>query len=147
TIVALLSVAGVRHAQVSDDTHPRLFHFCHQVEFQTAIEAGPRREILRKMLGTLVREADSMWSLYYVLDLAMKYDLQEGLPQALSVVNNRNSQPHIRQLAILAIGKLGNESHAAVLENVFDDASRTGNTSVNDRVYHQQVRDLALLAA
>jgi hypothetical protein len=144
SILTLLSVAGIRHDKVADETHPKLFHFCHQAEFQAAIEGGPRREVLRRMLGKLVREADNIWSLYYVLDLAMKYDLQEGLPQALGVVANRNSQPHIRQLAILAVGKLGDKSHLPLLESQFDDSSRTGSHSINERVYHQQIRDLAL---
>jgi hypothetical protein len=144
SIVTLLSVAGIRHDQVADETHPKLFHFCHEAEFQKAIEEGPRREVLRKMVGTLVREADNMWSLYYVLDLAMRYDLKEGLPQALSVVANRNSQPHIRQLAILTIGKLGDKSHLPLLEAQFNDTTHTGSHAINERIYLQQIRDLAL---
>lgn len=147
SIVTLLAVAGIRHDLVSDETHPKLFHFCHQADFQAAIGTGARREVLRKMVGTLVREADNMWSLYYVLDLAMKYDLKEGLPQALTVIGNRNSQAHIRQLAILAVGKLGDKSHLPLLEGTFDDATRTGSHSMNDRVFHQQLRDLALAVA
>lgn len=147
SIVTLLAVAGIRHDEVSDETHPKLFHFCHQPDFQAAISTGPRREILRKMVGTLVRESDNMWSLYYVLDFAMKYDLKEGLPRAIEVLDNRNSQAHIRQLAILAVGKLGDKSHLPLFEKIFDDATRTGSHSLNDRVFHQQIRDLALAVA
>ena len=147
TIVALLAVSAARHEEVSDETHPKLFHFCHQAEFKAAIDAGPRREILRRMVGTLIREADSLWSLYYVLDLAMKYDLEEGLPQALAVLNNRTSQPHIRQLAVLTVGKLGDETHLEAVESLLDDDTRTSTHTINNRVYHQQLRDMALAVA
>ena len=147
SIVALLATAGIRHKQVSNETHPKLFHLCHQIKFQEAIRQGPRREILRGMLGTLVRDADNIWSLYYVLDLAMKYDLKEGLPQAIAVLENAESQAHIRQLALLTIGKLGDDTNLPLVEKLFSDEFRTGSYSINDHVYHQQIRDLALAVA
>lgn len=145
TVAGLLFAVSDEGVNCNYQSSSALYSLCYQNTFAAAIETGGRRPLLRQMLGAWIRRCDS-WAAYQCLSLAMRYELKEGLVPAEKVVGNVANQPYVRQAGILAIAKLGDESHLPLLEKLLEDPSRISTQRINNVNYETQLRDIALAA-
>lgn len=145
SVAAFLFAASEDGVTVDLQSGSAICSFCYQQSFTAALESNDKKNILRKMLGRWVERGED-WTAYQCLSLAMRYDLKEGLVPAVKVVKNPANQPYIRQNAVLAIAKLGDESHIELLESLLDDDARCTQQRIKNVTYEAQIRDVALAA-
>ncbi len=145
SIAAMLFAASDKQVRVPQTSGSTLATLCYQPEVQNAMNHPGRSPILRRLLGDWIRRNDS-WAVFQNLSLAMRYDMKEGLVAARGLIENPGNQPYIRQNAILAIVKLGDQDDIPLLETLLDDESRCAIQRIQDRTYETQLRDVALVA-
>jgi hypothetical protein len=145
SIASLLFAAGDDNVHLNLQSESILSSLCHQSELRNAMLDTSKKKFVEKMLGAWIKRGDG-WTAYQSLSLAMQYDLKEGLVPAAKALENPGSQPYVRQNAILAIAKLGDDSHIALLESALDDKSRCATQRIKDVTYQTQIRDVALAA-
>lgn len=145
SIAALLFAVDDEQVALNFQSVAALCSFCYQPTLANAIEDAGKRRILRKMLGAWIKRGDG-WTGYQCLSLAMRYDLKEGLAPAIKVLQNAADQPYIRQNAILAVAKLGDESHLPLIEALLEDKSKCATQRMNNVTFETQLRDVALAA-
>jgi hypothetical protein len=100
----------------------------------------------RKLLGNVVARAEDSATAQAV-QLAMIYDLKEGLGPALKLLD---APPRVRfymQYAMLVVARFGDDSHLVVLEKLFSDNTLLSTTSSRGVRREVQIRDSALAAA
>ncbi len=144
-ITALLFAASEQDASLGMEATMVLCTLCRQPTMADAMKDPSKREILAQMMSRWI-EPSQGWAAYQTLFLSMKYDLKEGLKPALALLENPGEQPYARQQAILAVAKLGDQSHAERLEALLDDSSRCNAHRVNNVTFETQIRDVALVA-
>ena len=85
---------------------------------------------------------------FYCLNLAMRYDLKEGLELAERILASDNVMTRYREYAVLTIAKLGGDEQVSILEQLLDDpAVCQQRTDSKTKIKTQtQVRDIALAA-
>lgn len=145
SIAAMLFAASDEQVRVPQTSGATLATLCYQPEVQNAMNHPGRSPILRRLLGDWIRRNDS-WAVFQNLSLAMRYDMKEGLVAARGLIENPGNQPYIRQNAILAMVKLGDQDDIPLLETLLEDESRCAIQRVQDRTYETQLRDVALAA-
>jgi hypothetical protein len=122
--------------------------FFRQDVFASAMQVGPQRDILGKMLGLWIENARS-WEGFHAMLLAMQYELPQGLAPAQRLLESEVSdenQAVYRGFALQTFARFGDTSHIPIVEPLLDDASPYGgalNVSGNAK-YQTQVRDIAL---
>lgn len=148
-IAAMLYVASRPDVNVSAQTSQIVFQCCFQGYFHKAITEGAHRALLRSLLGMAIERAED-WPAYVALQLAMRYDLTEGLAPAIRTLsgqaNNQASLPFVRQFAILTIAKFGDPAHRELLEGLLDDPTPCSSLTIEKVRYETQLRDVALAA-
>jgi hypothetical protein len=144
-IAALLFAASEQDASLSMQATMVLCTLCRQPTLADAMKDPGKREILARMMGQWIGQSQG-WSAYQTLFLSMQYSLKEGLKPALALLENPGEQAYARQQAILAVAKLGDESHAQRLEALLDDATRCSAHRTNNVTFETQIRDVALVA-
>jgi hypothetical protein len=147
SIAALLLVASREDVELAN--HANLMSLCYRsTEFDAAIRTGQAKESLRALLGHLIsRGSDGPADPYLTqrFHFSLYYDLKEGLGPARQVVSERLGIPHVRQYALLVLGKLGDEHDEQLIENLLDDPGVvTSHHPVNGKRITTQVRDIAL---
>ena len=148
---SLGSVVALLFAAVSDDvklglqTSYMLVNFCNQASFDEGMNDPAKRKVLRKMLSEWIRRSQGAVAQQSMF-LAMRYGLNEGLIPATRILRNRGEQPFIRQTAMMAVAKLGDDSHVPLLETALDDATRISSHRIDNVQYETQLRDVALAA-
>jgi len=145
SVASLLFAAGDEKVHLNLQSQSILCSLCYQSEVRNAMFDTSKKKFVEKMLGTWIKRSDG-WTAYQSLSLAMQYDLKEGLVPAVKTLEKPGTQPHVRQNAILAIAKLGDDSHIALLESLLDDESRCASQRIKDVTYQTQIRDVALAA-
>lgn len=146
SVAAMLFVALAGDAETNQQAAGFVYNFCYQQSFRNALTGGKNKDILRKMIGAWVQRGDE-WIGYQGMMLALQYDLQEGMVPAERMLKNDNSQPHLRQYAIVTVAKFGNDSHLPLLEKMLQDQRVCGTWQINNNVnISTQVRDVALAA-
>jgi hypothetical protein len=145
SIVALLFAAADNDVKLNFHSGSAISSFCYQTSLTNAMNDPSKKPILSKMLGSWIKRSDG-WTAYQSLSLAMRYGLKEGLIPAVKVLEQPGNQAYIRQNAVLAILKLGDESHMKLLESVLDDESRCTRQQIKNVSYETQLRDVALVA-
>jgi len=145
TVAAMLFAVSDQKVDLNFEAASALGSFCYQTELQNAMMDTEKRTILRRLLGDWIKRGDG-WTAYQSLSLAMRYELKEGLVPAQKVLENPGNQPYIRQNGILAIAKLGDQSHTPLLESLLEDESRCASQRIKDKTYETQIRDVALAA-
>ncbi len=144
TIAAMLFIATNKKIVLPEAASAAVFGFCYQPSFQTAIDRGNGKEVVRRLLGQWVARSDGR-NAYQALALSMRYDLQQGIEVAESTLTNGN-QAYVVQYAMLMIAKLGTEKHLPLLESYLDDNTRTTTRRINNVSFETQIRDVALAA-
>jgi hypothetical protein len=145
SLVAFLFAVGDEHVPLNFQTAGAVGGLCGQPAFGNALEEPAKRKILRKLLGAYIERSEG-WGAYQSLNLAMRYDLKEGLVPAVKIVRNRGEQAHIRQYAILTLAKLGDESHFKLIVPLLEDKTRCATQRINNVTFETQLRDVALVA-
>jgi len=145
SIAALLFAAGDKNVHLTLQSGSYLCSLCYQTEWQNAMNDTVKKKFARQMLGAWVKRGDG-FTAYQTLSLAMRFDLKEGLVPAVKLLENPGNQAYIRQNAILAITKLGDDSHAKLLESLLEDATQITARKMKDVTYTTQIRDVALAA-
>ncbi len=109
-------------------------------------QATERAVMAKSLLASVIARAEDS-ALTQAVQLAMVYDLKEGLGPALKVLD---APPRIRfylQYAMLVVARFGNDSHRAVLEKFFTDTTLLSTTSTKGVRREVQIRDSALAAS
>jgi hypothetical protein len=148
---ALGSIAALLFAAISDSvnlglqTSYNLVNFCSQASFAEGMNDPATSKVLRKMLSQWIKRSNGTVAQQSMF-LAMRYDLKEGLVPATRILQNAGEQPFIRQTAIMTVAKLGDATHAQLLETALDDATRISSHRIDNVQYETQLRDVALAA-
>jgi hypothetical protein len=147
SIAALLLVATRDDVELTNQAN--LMSLCYRsTDFDAAIRSGPSQAALRTLLGRLIaRGSDGPGDPYLTqrFHFSLYYDLKEGLGPARQVVGQRLGIPHVRQYALLVLGKLGDEQDERLVESLLDDPGViTSHHAVNGKRITTQVRDIAL---
>jgi hypothetical protein len=145
-IAAMLFVAGHSEASLPPTASQTMFQACFQAQFHAAMTEGPQQRILRPLLAQVIRQADD-WPAYLALQLAMRYDLPEGLVPAERTLKDQGGNRNlnfIRQFAILTVAKFGDSTHTPLLERLLVDDTPCSSMTINQVRYETQIRDIAL---
>jgi hypothetical protein len=118
---------------------------CGQPSFVEGMNDPAKSKILRKMLSQWIQRGEGAVA-QQTMFLAMRYDLKEGLIPATRILRNAGEQPFIRQTALMTVAKLGDASHAGLLESALEDATRISSHRIDNVQYETQLRDVALAA-
>ncbi len=146
-IAALLFMGGRSEVPVSEATISYICSFFYQPQFVEAVRGGgPYDESLRSLLGAWVgrKFQGDVETAKQNLMLALRYDLKEGLPTAIDLLNRGGASDHVTQYAILAVGKLGGPEHIDHLLPYLDDTGICGSQTIAGDRYIAQIRDVAL---
>ena len=81
---------------------------------------------------------------YHAFLLAMRYDLREALVPAADMLRDQGGHAHMRQYALLVVGRFGTREHLALLERQLSDTAVCMNATVNNQRVQVEVRDVAL---
>ena len=144
TVAAILLVAAAKDVPIEDQIGIQLSNFVYQSGFQTAARSGSLSTPLKKLLSKWVSKDTGVTVGYYNLMLAFSFELAEGLDTAVRVLAVESVQPHIRQYALLAVGRFGNKQHVSAVEPSLKDTTNCFVQQVNNRQVQTQVRDVAL---
>ena len=142
---ALLLLAADEQVGVSPQASSIIYSLCHQPAFKGAIYSGRLKGVTRRLLGCWIARGEDATA-YQGLNLAMTYDIPEGLVPAEKLLQAGGQQPHVLQFGILTIAKLGDERHLEVLETLLHDKTLVSRPRINNMVYEAQLRDVALAA-
>ncbi|MBI2823859.1 MAG: hypothetical protein HYX69_04105 [Planctomycetia bacterium] len=147
TVAALLFVGGDSDVPISPQSAMAVTNFCYQQPFRQAIAGGDKNPILKKLLGAWVRRSftNDPSSMQQTMMLALQFNLREGIEPALAMLKEPGSPPHMRQYAVLVVGKFGGADDVARLEPLLSDQSVCGHQQLAaNQVVETQVRDVAL---
>lgn len=115
--------------------------------FATAIQDGPHRELLRKMLGTWIETSEG-WDAHHAMSLAMQYDMPVGVHPARRILEGDMKQPntHFSGYALFTVARFGDKSDYALVESFLDDETPYGGTIAvgGKKKVRTQMRDIAL---
>lgn len=145
SVMAMLFVGLAGEAEGNQPAASLVYNFCYQPSFRNAIMGGKSKDLLRKMLGAWIRKGDD-WVGYQGMMLALQYDMPDGLIPAERMLKNENTQPHLRQYAIVTFAKLGDPATQPILEKVLSDQRVCGTWQFNNVNIETQIRDVALAA-
>lgn len=145
SIAALLFAAVGDNVNLGLQTSYHLVNFCNQASFVEGMNDPAKSKVLRKMLSQWIPRSTGTVA-QQCMFLAIRYDLKEGLIPATRILQNVGEQPFIRQTAIMTVAKLGDATHAHLLETALEDATRLGSHRSDNVQYETQLRDVALAA-
>lgn len=145
---ALLFIVDQPTAQIPDHILRFVFDGCRQAKFERSITESSFQAPLKKLLGRAVERATD-FAAGPAITLALRHDLDEGLAPAIRLLSGGQNVllPSDRPIAVLAVGRFGDLSHVAHLENLLTDSTPyMQNQSIDHQVMETQLRDLALAA-
>ncbi|MEO1997058.1 MAG: hypothetical protein ABGZ17_17455 [Planctomycetaceae bacterium] len=146
SVASLLFFGGDGQVVIRDNTALALNNLMYYNNLKSELTQGQRKRELRALLARWLERPMPNGN-YQRLLLAMRYNLKQGLVPAIKLVNQGAVGLQI-QYAILAIGKLGDQSHLPVLQKQFKNTSVLSRSASGGKiVYSCQVRDVALAIA
>jgi hypothetical protein len=125
TVAALLFVGTDNNVPLSLQSAMSVTNFCYQQPFRHAISGGETSVGLKKLVGQWVKrdfDNDST-AAYQTMMLALQFNVREGVEPALAMLNDGAGNPHMRQYALLVVGKFGGVAEVARLEPLLEDHS------------------------
>ena len=148
TIATILFILNDEHVELPAMVSQSIGSYFRYPTFDSAMQAGSQRELLRTMLGTWIEQSKG-WDAYHAIYLAMKYDIPKGLIPARKVLVgevNEQNQSYFVCYAILAYAKFGDESDVGLIEPLLDDATPYGGSVAvaGTAKYRTEIRDIAL---
>jgi hypothetical protein len=146
-IASLLLVASRDQVELTNQA-ANLMSLCYRSsDFEAAIRNGPSRDALRALLGRVIAGGAGNSADPYLTQrfhFSLYYDLKEGLEPARQVLREGLGIPHVRQYALLVLGKLGETQDETIIESLLNDPSVIISSRVNRQRIETQVRDVAL---
>jgi hypothetical protein len=143
TVAALLFAATEKDVGLPEHPQQIIYSFCHQQCVREAI-AGSKKDVIRSLLAKYATRGEAGTA--QGLSLAMIYDLEEGLLLARKLLESRGAgQPHLLQMALLAISKMGTADDLSEVEALLGDKTVVMNVQVNNERIECQIRDFALV--
>ncbi len=100
----------------------------------------------RRLLGAVIARAEGS-AAQQAMNIAVQYNLKQGLAPALKVLEAPGRVRFTIQYAMLLVAKFGDKSHLAALEKLFTDNTLLATTPSRGVRREVQVRDSALAAA
>ena len=145
---ALLFVAAEDDVTMSAQTMQMVFNLCNQPVIRDVLTSSDKREIPRKMIGSLVRRSED-YAMTQAMMLAIQFDMDEGLVPATKILKNPiNRVPYMSQYALMTVAKLGSDTHLPLVESLLEDQSVVTKMQDDKKVTIEvQVRDAALATA
>jgi hypothetical protein len=146
-IASLLLVAAREDLELTNQAV--LMSLCYRSsDFDASIRSGPSRDALRALLGRVIAGSAGNTGDPYLTQrfhFSLYYDLKEGLDPARQVLREGLGIPHVRQYALLVLGKLGEPRDDALIATLLEDPSLiTSQNRGNRQRITTQVRDVAL---
>lgn len=129
TVCTLLFVSTDPQVNMAEGKKCTVFFLCcGRQSFCSAMEGGSHQEDLRKILGRWVEQGSGR---VIKLNLAMRYQLDEGLASAERILSQEEFVPtyedeavQVMQSALLAVAMFGNEEqHTDLLESHYSNAT------------------------
>lgn len=147
SVAALLFAGAEKDLTIADQTQQMIMNFCYQQSMRDALTGGsPKQPVVRSLLGKYLVKGEG-YVAYTGVNLAMQYDLKEGLEPARRMVKSRGGgNLHMLQMPILALAKMGDISDVPDMEELLDDKTAVMNFQINNQKIECQVRDLALVS-
>ncbi|HVU90533.1 MAG TPA: hypothetical protein VHD36_24640 [Pirellulales bacterium] len=163
TVAALLFIGADNNVAVNMQSAMCVTNFCYQQPFRQAIAGGDYAPLLKKLVGGWVRRdfASDPTAAYQSMMLALTFNVRDGVEPALAMLKDGGGNPHMRQYALLVVGKFGGPIEIDRLEPLLEDyavcaqqqiAVQTGGAkngppnpnNVKNEVIETQIRDVAL---
>lgn len=144
---AMLFAAGDTNIQVSDQTQQFIYSLCYQPAVREAVANGAKKEAVRNLLAKFIVRGEG-WVAHQGLTIAMQYDIKEGLEPARKLLKSKGGgQPHLMQMAVLAVAKMGGAEDLKELGGLLEDKTVIMNFQINNQRIQCEVRDFAILAS
>ena len=123
TVAALLFIGADNNVTVNMQSAMCVTNFCYQQPFRQAINGGDYSPLLKKLIGGWVRRdfASDPTAAYQTMMLALTFNVRDGVEPALTMLKDGGGNPHMRQYALLVIGKFGGPDEVARLEPLLND--------------------------
>jgi hypothetical protein len=146
SISAMLFVGSDKHVAIADDLGAQLVYLTNSAAAnRQSVAGGNASAEFQKILGAWVSRDASGNLLYLNLNLAIRYDLKEGIGPAAAALRQPNQASQVKQIALMLIGKLGDKANLPAVESCLKDGDVCGAWMMNNRQpFQTQVRDVAL---
>lgn len=147
TVTSVLFVLNSVDVKLPRMTTQSIGSYFRYPSFATAIQDGPRRQLLRKMLGTWIETSEG-WDAHHAMYLAMQYNMPVGVRPARRILQGEMQQPnnHFLGYALFAVARFGDKSDYSLVESFLDDEAPYGGTVAvaGKKKIRTQMRDIAL---
>lgn len=151
TMAALLLVGSREDVALEERIAAQLYTWMlYQPVFSDSVRSGPWSAMMKKLLGMwIVKDAGTGATLQNLI-FAASYDLApQGLALATKVLRNEPASAQLRQFALLAIGRFGDQENLPLVEKYLGDSNTCGTIQLSTppRQVDIQLRDVALAVA
>jgi len=147
SFAAILFVVADDEVPLTQQAVAYVNNLSYQQPFQQAFNNAEKSSVMRKLLGAWVQRSVAIDpnTSYQSLQLALRYDLKEGLQPALDALKDAKMPPRVRQYPLLVIGKLGSARHVAAVAPLLNDTAVCISQRFNNNTQvDTQIRDVAL---
>ncbi len=143
---ALTFAATDPRIALSDETAMMLVNLQFTTSFNQGLRSGADAELLRRLFALWVARDASPAVLWQNLSMSMQLNLKEALEPSLKALKQpAQLAGHVRQIAIMAVGRFGGKEHLPALAPFLKDTEICGQYSIGRTMYVTQVRDAALV--
>jgi len=151
SVTAALLLAQDPRSNIPDTEKANLLGLLHQLSSNSSARANavgdpwkhkPFRGLVSRMLVRCT-EPTAAWQTF---SLALRHNLEAAVAPALTVIEDRESRPHIRQYALLTIAKFGSEENVDKIKQLLNDEDvcyRREDPRTKEAQFECQVRDVA----
>jgi hypothetical protein len=149
-VAAAFFVAAQPDVTLDSQTLASLFSLCYQPAVREALNGGARRELPRKLLGSIISRSEGL-DAFQAMNVARQFDMREGLVAASNILKGhetRRMAPMV-QYALITLAKLGDESHLPIVNTpqLLSDATQVTQFKEGETTFVIQLRDVALATA
>lgn len=150
-VTAAILLTQDPRSNVPDTEMANLLGILHQLSASsssraTAVGDPWKHEPFRSLVSRLLVRCTEPASAWQTFSLALRHNLEAAVEPALTVIEDRESRPHIRQYALLTIAKFGSEENVDQIKQLLDDTDicyRREDPRTKKAKFECQVRDVA----
>ncbi|MFP6665801.1 MAG: hypothetical protein VB876_00720 [Pirellulales bacterium] len=142
SVCALLLATMNPDVVLDEQIATKIYQLVQHAGLRQHLDAGPRRDPIRRLVGSFIETTAELQLAYQTIWLAMHHNLKEGLVPAVSLVERRDRQPYMLQNALLCVGKLGDRRHLELVELLLEDESPVDGRIAN--ASRPQICEIAL---
>lgn len=129
----------------NDPALSALGNMFYQPAFRAAVLSGDEDgRMIRQLFFEWVEARKDCSASYQAFYLIANTDMKEALPLALKITKDDQAYSQSRGMALLVVGKYGDESNVADLEPLIENETVLTNFQINNIRGQAQVRDVAL---